>query len=337
MSYMERVPVGSSSHQKETRMDLWRLKIFCRVIEHNSFSKAAAGLNLSQPTVSSHIKDLEQHFDVKLIDRLDKKAIATKAGELLYYYAGRLATLYEETEAAMSEFHGKIKGRLVIGGSTIPAGYILPKIIGGFMHTYPEVRISLIVGDTRKILDDILSNVLELGVVGAKAHDQRLVQKELINEEMRVVIPGDHKWAGKTSIGINALTSEPFIIREAGSGTWISIQKKLADQGLSGKDLNIVAELGSTEAVVQGIKSHIGISILSPVAVAEELAVGTLNALKIDGLDLDRQFYLTQSKNRSESPIGKAFRQFIEKNFNQTASRIPAHGPRPPTIKQSHI
>ena len=301
-----------SPHEKESGMDLWRLKIFCRVIEHNSFSKAAECLNLSQPTVSSHIKDLEHHFDVKLIDRLDKKAIPTKAGELLYYYAGRLAALYEETEAAMAEFHGKIKGHLVIGGSTIPAGYILPRLIGGFMKTYPEVRISLIVGDTKKIIADILSNALELSVVGAKTHDQKLVQKELINEEMRVVIPGGHKWAGKSSIGIKALTSEPFIIREAGSGTWISIQKKLADQGLSSKDLNIVAELGSTEAVVQGIKSHIGISILSPLAVAEELSAGTLNALKIDGLDLERKFYLTRCKNRSESPIGKAFREFIE-------------------------
>jgi DNA-binding transcriptional LysR family regulator len=317
---MAGVPMVSSSHQKETKMDLWRLKIFRRVIEHNSFSKAAEGLNLSQPTVSSHIKDLEHHFEVKLIDRLDKKAVPTKAGELLYYYAGRLATLYDETEAAMSEFHGKIKGRLIIGGSTIPAGYILPRLIGGFMQTYPEVRISLIVGDTKKILDDILSNTLEIGVVGARSHDQRLIQKELINEEMLVIVPGDHKWAGKTSIDIKALTIEPFIIREAGSGTWISIQKKLADQGLGSKDLNIVAELGSTEAVVQGIKSHIGISILSPVAVAEDLSAGTLNALKIDGVNLERQFYLTQSKNRSESPLGKAFREFIEKQIRFSQS-----------------
>lgn len=296
-------------------MDLWRLKIFQRVIEHNNFSKAAEVLNLSQPTVSSHIKDLEQHFDIKLIDRLDKKALPTKAGELLYYYAGRMATLYDETEAAMSEFHGKIKGRLVIGGSTIPAGYILPKIIGGFMETYPEVHISLIVENTKKIIADILSNSLEIGVVGAKSRDQRLVQKELINEEMRVVIPGGHKWSGKTSIGIKALTGEPFITREAGSGTWISIQKRLAGQGLDSKELNIVAELGSTEAVVQGIKNHIGISILSPVAVADDLSAGILKALMIDGINLERKFYLTQSKNRSASPLGKAFREYIEKQI----------------------
>lgn len=312
MSYVARAPVNYYPINKESKMDLWRLKIFQRVIEHSSFSKAAEGLNLSQPTVSSHIKDLEQHFDVNLIDRLNKKAIPTKAGELLYNYAVRLSTLYDETEAAMSEFHGKIKGRLVIGSSTTPAGYILPRLIGGFMQTYPEVHISLIVGDTKKIIADILSNSLEIGVVGAKSNDQRLVQKELINEEMQVVVPQGHKWAGKTNITIKALTGEPFITREAGSGTWISIQKQLAAQGLGSKDLNIVAELGSTEAVIQGIKNHIGISILSPVAVAEALSAGTLKALMIDGLNLERKFYLTRYKNRSESPLAKAFRKFIE-------------------------
>ena len=307
--------------KRENKMDLWRLKIFRRVIENNSFSKAAEDMNLSQPTVSSHIKDLERYFDVQLIDRLDKKAVPTKAGELLYYYAGRLLTLSEETETAMSEFHGKIRGRLVIGGSTIPAGYILPRIIGKFMQLYPEVHVSLIVGDTKKIISDILSNVLEIGVVGAKTRDQRIVQSQLINEEMRVIIPGSHKWADKTNIGIEALTREPFIIRENGSGTWISIQKKLAGRGLSGKSLNVVAELGSTEAVVQGIKSNIGISILSPIAVAEELSAGTLKALMIDGLNLERKFYLIRYKNRSESPLGKAFRKFIEEDLRLNCAK----------------
>jgi len=175
-------------------MDLWRLKIFRKVVENNSFSKAADAINLSQPTISSHIKDLESHFDCKLIDRLEKKAVPTKAGELLYSYAVRLLKLYEETETAMSEFHGKIKGRLVIGGSTIPGGYILPELVGKFMSEYPEVRISLMVGDTKKIINDIIAGTLEFGMVGAKTNDKRIEQKELINEEMRVVIPGDHKW-----------------------------------------------------------------------------------------------------------------------------------------------
>ncbi len=302
-------------------MDLWRLKIFRKVVDNNSFSKAADAINLSQPTISSHIKDLESHFDCKLIDRLEKKAVPTKAGELLYSYAVRLLKLYEETETAMSEFHGKIKGRLVIGGSTIPGGYILPELVGKFMNEYPEVRVSLRVGDTKKIINDIIAGTLEFGMVGAKTNDKRIEQIKLINEEMRVIIPDDHKWSGKKCITIKSLIREPFIIRESGSGTLMALQSSLVIKGLSVKNLNVVAELGSTESVIKGIKSNIGVSVLSPLAVTEELKAGTLKALAINGLNLERKFYLARYKNRSESPLGKTFRMFIERSLLSNHSK----------------
>jgi DNA-binding transcriptional LysR family regulator len=297
------------------KMDLWRLKIFCKVIENNSFSKAADAINLSQPTISSHIKDLESHFNCKLIDRLEKKAVPSKAGELLYSYAVRLLTLYEETEAAMSEFHGKIKGHLIIGGSTIPGGYILPGIVAKFMKEYTDVRVSLMIGDTKKIVDDIISGTLQLGVVGAKVNDKRIVQKKLISEEMQVIIPGDHKWSGQKYVRIESLCREPFIRRENGSGTLMTLQTSLAGKGLHIKDLSVVAELGSTESIIKGIKSNIGVSVLSPIAVSEDLKSGTLKALKVRGLNLERTFYLTRYKNRSESPLSRTFRIFTESNF----------------------
>lgn len=292
-------------------MDLWRMKIFRQVVENKSFSRAADAINLSQPTISSHIKDLENHFNCKLIDRLEKKAVPTKAGELLYSYAVRLLTLHEQTETAMSEFHGKMRGHLVIGGSTIPAGYILPELIGKFMKTYPDVRVSLTTGDTKKIVNDILSGTLELGIVGARTDDKRIEQTEWRSEEMKVVIPGDHKWSQQKSVRIESLANEPFIIRESGSGTWMSLQRSLAQKKMSSRDLNIVAVFGSTQSVIQGIKNSIGISILSPLAVADELRTKSLSALTLKGLNLERKFYLTRYKNRTASPLAKAFSQFI--------------------------
>lgn len=292
-------------------MDLWRLRIFQKVVEYESFSNAAKAVNLSQPTISSHIKDLEEHFGCRLIDRLEKKAVPTKAGKLLYHHIGRLLRRYKELEAAMSEFHGKLKGHLEIGGSTIPGGYILPKIIGGFVKDYPQVQVSLIVGDTKKITDDILSGVLEIGVVGAKLSDKRLFQEVLVDDEMRLIIPADHPWSQRKSISISELTKEPLIIRESGSGTLMSIESNLHGKELGSKDFNIVAQLGSTTSVIQGIKSKVGVSILSTIAVTEELQAGSLKALKINGIDLKRKFYLTKYKNKTESPLGKIFIKFI--------------------------
>lgn len=296
-------------------MDLWQLNIFCKVVELEGFSKAGKAVHLSQPTISSHIKDLESHFECRLIDRLGKKAIPTKAGELLYHHARKLIDLRDQTETAMAEFHGKIKGRLVIGGSTIPGGYILPRLIGAFTADYPEVAISLIIGDTDQIIQDTRSGVLELGIVGAKTSDRNIRQEKLIEDEMKLIVTSDHKWAGKKMIRPKAMFKEPFIIRERGSGTLKSIQLSLMEKGYSSENLNVIAEMGSTEAVIQGIKSNVGISILSTIAVEEELNTGILKALAIEELDLERCFYLIRHKHRSESPLCKAFISFLIKEF----------------------
>jgi DNA-binding transcriptional LysR family regulator len=298
-------------------MDLWQLHIFCNVVEQRSFSKAGKIVHLSQPTVSSHIKDLENHFGCRLIDRLSKKAVPTKEGELLYQYALKLIALRDEAETALTRFKGRIKGTLVVGGSTIPGSYILPRVIGGFLRKYPNVYLSLKVRDTGEVIQDILSGELELGVVGARASDKQLNQKILLKDEMRLIVPADHPWAAKNSVSLEMLIQERLIIRESGSGTLKSIEENLKSNGRQIEEFNIAAELGSTQAAVEGIKNRIGLSIVSPVAVSEELQAGTLKALGINGLDLKRNFYLTRHKHRSLSPPAKAFAAYLTEEFRR--------------------
>ena len=297
-------------------MDLWQLHIFCRVIEEKSFSKAGKNIHLSQPTVSSHIKDLENHFGCRLIDRLPAEAVPTKAGRLLYDYAHRLIALKDEAESALAEFQGTIKGRLLIGGSTIPGGYVLPQIIGAFHQEYPEVTVSLKIGDTEAIIGEVLSGRLELGVVGARIPDKRIFQEQLIRDKMRLIVPREHRWAAKSRIHLKMLKKEPFIVRETGSGTLQFIQKSLARAGYGIGDLNVVAEMGNTVAVIQGIKSRVGVSVLSTLAVGEELEAGGLVALKIEGFRLDRHLYLTTHRQRTPSPVGRAFIRFITETLD---------------------
>ena len=296
-------------------MDLWQLKIFCKVIELKSFSRAGNAVHLSQPTISSHIKDLEDHFDCRLLDRLSKEAVPTKAGELLYGYAKRMLALRDETETALAEFKGKIRGRLVMGGSTIPGTYLMPQLIGDFKKKYPEVIVSLKIGDTDNIIEGIINGNLELGIVGAKAETKKIVQKKLIEDEMRLIVPANHRWAGEKRVSLKRLIIEPFIVRERGSGTLKSLSQSLDDQGYSIEDLKVIAELGSTQAICQGIKTGAGVSILSTLAVAQDLEAGKLDALEVDGLYLKRNFYLTCHKYRSPSPLNKVFVQFLEKEL----------------------
>lgn len=298
-------------------MDLWQLQIFCRVVECKSFSKAAEAVHLSQPTVSSHVKDLEDHFGCLLIDRLSKAAAPTQAGRLLYGYARRMLALRDEAETALAQHQGRMRGHLAIGGSTIPGGYLLPRVIGQFKVRYPQIRPSLIIADTRQIIASVVEGAIELGVVGAESRDKNILQEHLIDDHMRLIVPAEHPWGALKKISLDRLLSEPFIVRERGSGTLISIQERLKQQGRSVEELNIVAEMGSTEAVRQGIRDGIGVSILSTLAVSEDLESGTLKALSVEGLNLTRGLFLTRHRQRSLSPLAEAFVEFLKKHLQR--------------------
>jgi DNA-binding transcriptional LysR family regulator len=293
-------------------MDLWQLKIFSKVIESGSFSRAGEIVHLSQPTVSSHIKDLEDHFECRLIDRLGKRAIPTKAGELLNGYAKRLLLLAEEAETSLGQFKGITKGSLTIGGSTIPGGYILPGIMGAFLKKYPLIKIALIIKDTREIIDSILDGNAEIAVTGAKSNHRYIYQEELLEDTMKLIVKNDHKWSKKKSVSFEELAEQAYISREDGSGTDKSIKKSFAEAGFKVSDLTSVAQMGNTASVCQGIKSGVGISILSTLAVKEELQSGQLHALDIHGVNLSRFFYLTWQKNRTLSPLSQAFVAFLK-------------------------
>jgi DNA-binding transcriptional LysR family regulator len=304
-------------------MDLWQLNIFCKVVEHKSFSRAGKAIHLSQPTVSSHIKDLESHFGCRLIDRLSKEAVPTKAGTLLYDYARRILALRDETETVLADFVGKIRGRLTVGGSTIPGGYILPAIIGRFSRDYPDVQVALVNGDTEKIIHDVREGIVELGVVGARTADREIGQERLLEDEMRLVVPAGHRWAGRKSVRIAELLAEPFILREVGSGTRKSIQQSLAESGFGLEDMNVIAEMGSTQAVIQGIRAGMGVSILSLIAVEERVESGAVAAMKIEGMNLQRRFYLTRHRHRSPSPLCLAFIEFIKTHCGARSDECP--------------
>jgi DNA-binding transcriptional LysR family regulator len=159
---------------------------------------------------------------------------------------------------------------------------------------------------------DILSGELEIAVLGAKTEDNRLDQEKLVEDAMCLVIPVDHKWAEKKTVPLKSLLNEPFIIREAGSGTLTSIRDSLSKAGTGIEHFHIIAEMGSTQAVIQGIKNKVGISILSTIAVSDALEAGELKILRIEGVNLKRCFFLTTHKHRSASPICRVFIRFIK-------------------------
>ncbi|MCG6945907.1 MAG: LysR family transcriptional regulator [Deltaproteobacteria bacterium] len=295
-------------------MDLRRLEVFCKVYELKSFSRAGQACLLSQPTVSEHIRHLETHLDVRLFDRLGREVVPTRAGEILYNYARRMLNLKREASQTLARYRGKMSGDLELGGSTIPGQYILPSLIGRFREKFPNIFIKLVIADTMKIANMVLDGGLELGVVGAKIKNNKLQFEKLFYDELVLAVSPDHHWAKRSAIRLEELSHAPFIMREQGSGTRMTMLEILEQAGLDAREFKAVAEMGSTDAIRQAIKAKVGVSILSRRAIADELQFERLCHIPVQGLSLTRHFYLVTHKKRSRSPIGQAFMDYLIEN-----------------------
>jgi DNA-binding transcriptional LysR family regulator len=293
------------------------LDIFIKVVELESFSKAAKAVYLSQASVSERIASLENKIGTRLLDRLGRKVIPTAAGELLHKHATLILEMKETARLEMERFLGLQQGEISLGGSTIPGEYILPDLIGRFNHKYPHLAVRLTVADSSAIEDRILAGKLELGVIGSKSLHTNLICQQLWSDELVLVIPARHAWASRRAVSLPELRQEPFILREEGSGTLKILETYLRDAGLKGTgELQISARFGSSTAVKEGIKSGLGLSILSAKAIDTELKTGILKCLQVEGIPMSRNFYLIRNKLRIASPACKAMLDFLISTAN---------------------
>ncbi len=293
-------------------MDLRQLEIFVKVAEFKSFSKAAEALFLTQPTVSEHIRTLEQELGVRLLDRLGRGAEVTRAGQLLFTHATRILQLQREARQAMDQFQGKLVGELAVGASTIPGEYVLPPLLGRFRDKFPDISVTLLIADSRQVVDWVAEGKVELGVVGARLGHRSVEFRELMPDEMVLVVPATHPWHGRERVEAAELSGQPLLLRERGSGTRAAFEAALTEAGLDLGDFRVVGEMGSTQAIKQAIKAGVGVSVLSRRAVEEECRSGLVWALTMRGLSIPRSFFVATHRDRSRSPLGEAFRAFVE-------------------------
>ena len=271
-------------------MDLRRLEVFAKVAELASFSRAADALSLTQPTVSEHVRALEDELGVQLLDRLGRGAAPTHAGRLLLDYARRMLALQREARQALDRFQGRMSGELVVGGSTIPGEYVLPALIGRFKGKYPDISICLLIGSSGQVTAWVDEGRVEVGIVGAPPGPKTLLARELMADELVVVVPAGHAWAGRRSVTLADLKQEPLILRERGSGSREALERALAAADTNLGAFRIVGEMGSTEAVKQAVRAGVGVSLISKRAVEDELRAGVVACVKVTAMTVDRVF-----------------------------------------------
>jgi DNA-binding transcriptional LysR family regulator len=288
-------------------MDTHRLEVFCKIVELRSFTRAAQTLSLSQPTVSEHIRGLEDLLGEKLLERMKGDVQPTPVGRVFYQYARHMVQLRNEALQAVRQFRGKLSGNLLVGASTIPGTYLLPRMIASFRTAHGNCQIELKISDTSGVVDGVASASIEAGVVGAKLNNKKVVFEEILDDELVLAVAPEHPWARILRVTPQELLKEPFIIREKGSGTLCFASQILEQSGLNPGALQISARMDTTESVRQGIKAGIGVSILSRMAIEEDLRQGSLVAIEIADIKFPRVLFLVFPKNRQLSPLCSAF------------------------------
>ncbi|HBR22866.1 MAG TPA: LysR family transcriptional regulator [Nitrospiraceae bacterium] len=288
-------------------MDIHHLKVFISVFKNRSFSKASEQLSLTQSTISSHIKAVEEELGCKLFDRLGRTIIPTKEAELLYPRASEIIENLEEIKSGICQIKDDMGGELIIGASTIPGAYVIPSIVSEFKRKYKETSFQVLIEDSKKITDMVACNELLLGIVGAKMENRKIEYCPFVEDEL--IFISSPEVLDRKTISMEDITGVPFLLREEGSGTRKTVERHLSEKGISVKDLNVVAVLGSTDAMKEAIKSGLGASILSRVAVRDELKTGILKEVKVKGLDMTRSFYIITHRRRT---LPKNYRLFTE-------------------------
>jgi len=291
-------------------MDIHHLKIFVSVYKNKSFTKASEELHISQPTISEHIKNLEISLDCRLFDRLGRSIMPTAEADALYPKALQILDDLDRIQEEITATGTGIRGKLVIGASTIPGTYILPRLAYSFKKKYPDIEFEIPIEDSRMITSLILQHELLCGIVGAKTTSEKLLYEPLIEDEL--VLVAAKKILAQKTVTLKELATLPFLQRETGSGTRQTFENFLK-KNMSSDALNVVATLGSTSAVKQAVKEGLGVSVISRIAVQEELDNNILREIPIRNLKMKRKFYLVRQKKRTLPAQYLAFCKHLKK------------------------
>ena len=294
-------------------MEFRQLEAFVNAVKYKSFSKAADATFLTQPTISTHISNLETELGVRLLNRKGREITLTSQGQDFYGYA---MELLNTRERALDHIHNQSKeidGILEIQTSSIPGHSFLPMLMDEFHKLYPKVRFYVEQTDSRTVNENLLNQRGEIGFTGYKGNSA-LAFETVFEDEMVLITPDIEKYRSYKNgeeIPTELFIHEPFIMREDGSGTKQEMEQALVNGKAVFKHIDVIAKMTNMEAVKQVVGRGLGVSIVSEQVVKETAESENIRYFKIQGLEKKRCFYLTYNKNVVLSPIAELFLKFV--------------------------
>jgi len=300
-----------------------RINIFLHVAETQSFTKAAQQLHLSQSMVSKHIKELENHFQSELFIRSAQGAQLTDAGQTLLPWAYKLVRDNLDLQNIMGSLDQEISGHLKIACSTTTGKYMLPQLAVRFRKKHPNVRFSILPCTQELVGDQLLTEKVDLGVASVEVNKEGLECQYFFTDYIALIVPSIHPWAKRASIEPHELLNEPIILRESTSGTMRVLKAELAKSDISVEDLNVLIELGNSEAIVLLISSGLGISFVSKLASADHRKWGSVVNIPVNGFDLHKKVCIGRKVIGTPNRARDAFWGFIHSAENADILQLP--------------
>ena len=287
----------------------FRLKVFYTVAQMLNFNRAAEQLNISQPAVTKHIKELEQQYHTTLFDRSRKHIVLTESGQILLQHAHLIFEQYQKLEFDLNLLQNKTDGTLHIGASTTIAQYVIPAYLAHFHQRFPDIKIELTNGNSLVVEQLLDEKKIELGLVEGAIHNSDLKYVPFLKDEIVLVTRSKNHSIKTRTIGADELLKLPLLIREAGSGTSEIIDDHLSAIGLSDRDLTIHMQLGSTESIKNYLFCSDTFAFLSIYSVQQELADDRLSIIEVEGLNIERTFSFVYRQGQP-SPLSRLFMKF---------------------------
>ena len=279
-------------------INLHHLRLFTAVVREGGFTRAAAKLNLSQPAISKSLNELERQLDVDLLDRSGRSIRLTDAGRTLFARASELFGVERAAEQELRELRGLKRGTLRIAASTTIATYMLPHYLGRFHTRHPRVRIQTTSANTRTVLRMLLEFRVDVALVEGPVSNPRVVVHPWRDDELIVIAPPDHPLRSVPSVTVQMLANESFLVREPGSGTRTVTEQALARHGVR---LGNTMRVGGTEAIKQAVAARLGLAIVSRAAAADQLALGRITVLPVEGLTIRRTLAQIKLQGRAST------------------------------------
>lgn len=298
----------------------FRVRVFRAVAHHLNFSRAAEELLLTQPAVTQQIKALEDEFGLPLFDRSGGHIALTAGGRALLPFAEKMKALSEEAFAAVASASGQQVGELALGASQTIGQYLLPNLVAGFLQVHPKIHVTARSGNTDAMLEALVSRQIHLALIEGPEARKDLNIEPFMEDHMVLVVPASHEWANH-EMEIDALRTQPLLMREFGSGSRRVVERALAGAGLKKKDLVVSMELDSTEGLLSAVEAGLGVTFVSRWAVRNQLSLGTLKLARIRDLKLSRKFSLAYASGPEPGGNVGAFRRFLLTRSRELAPR----------------